>query len=543
VHDFATGTDLVLTHSENPFDHPTRTKRAFSPDSKQIAYIWVTSRNGEERSEVRISGLKTDASAKARGLFTTEDRLEADDWSPNGKWIALQIMRKDRTRQIGLVSTADGSLRVLKTIDWSGSSRVSFSPDSQYLAFDLPSGDGSEKRDVFVLAVDGRREISAVIHPADDSLAGWTPDGKHLLFVSDRNGLPSLWWLRFEGGNPRGNPEMLRPNFGTNVMRPTRSGDLYYIVLGGGVKISVASVDSASGKMTTGSLQQFTGDIYPAWSPDGKYLAYSAYQLPSGSDIFLAIRSLETGQSRELRPKVKYPKWPTWSPDSRSLLVEAADLKGRQGIFKVDAQTAEAEPIVTAARTNEAMLTPQWLPDGKRILYEHAIENGDSAIVERELASGKESEVVRIKVLRDQSSATRSFALSPDGRSLAYLTSNGTTAHTAIMLMPLSGGEPRELLEVNEFTFLGGWTPDGQALLYSRSDGVPPPGWGLSRDFVGWILPVHGGEPRKLELGENFVSQIQMHPDGKRVVFWSNNQTAEQVWVLENYLPTLPSKN
>jgi hypothetical protein len=43
-------------------------------------------------------------------------------------------------------------------------------------------------------------------------------------------------------------------------------------------------------------------------------------------------------------------------------------------------------------------------------------------------------------------------------------------------------------------------------------------------------------------MGENFAAQVQMHPDGKQVAFWSNNQTGEQIWVLENHLSNLTAK-
>lgn len=52
----------------------------------------------------------------------------------------MQLQRRDKTAQIGLVAVQDGSLRVLKSIDWRGSSKLFFSPDSKYLN---PVHDGS----------------------------------------------------------------------------------------------------------------------------------------------------------------------------------------------------------------------------------------------------------------------------------------------------------------------------------------------------------------------------------------------------------------
>ena len=531
VHDLITGADLTLTNTLNPGERLGRP--VFSPDARQIGYTWI----GKEESELRV--IELNGKSPSRVLFKSDDiqGFGCEDWSPDGKWIALQLSRKDRTRQLGVISTVDGKLRVLKSVDWAGSTKVYFSPDSRYLAFDLLPNENSKGRDIFVIAVDGSLEAPAVTHPANDRVAGWTPDGKHLLFMSDRNGRSALWSLPFESGKPQANPKMLRADFADgddSYLGPARNGKLYFSALGGGVRVSIASVDLDSGKSSPATMEQFTNGIYPAWSPDGKYLAYASYE-NNDANTFLTIYSVETGQRRELRSGLKYPTWPSWSPDSRSLMVPAADAKGRWGIFRIDAQTAEVQPIATIGPEEDGMITPQWLPDGNGIVYERGRKSGgDSVIVSRELSSGKESEIVRGKRLPNQQVSTRGFAVSPDGQLLAYLTSNGTTAHTSIMLIPLTGGQPRELLKLSEKVYLGGWTPDGQSLLYSTN--------ASGGRAEAWLLPVHGSGQRKLDLGERFTTELQMHPDGKRIAFWSNNQTAEQIWVLENFLPVLTAK-
>src|SRR5205085_1006138 len=136
------------------------------------------------------------------------------DWSPDGKWIAVAISRVDKTAQIGIISVADGTLRVLKSVDWRGSTMLVFSPDGKYLAYDLTAGDGVEQRDVFVLAVDGSREIPAIVSPSQDVVIGWSNDGRRLLFASDRGGSVGLWSVRFVGGNVEGSPEVLRRDIG-----------------------------------------------------------------------------------------------------------------------------------------------------------------------------------------------------------------------------------------------------------------------------------------------------------------------------------------
>src|SRR5207244_9789425 len=112
------------------------------------------------------------------------------DWSPDGKWIAVGLDRAAESEgEIGLVSTADGSLRVLKSSQPQGLKYL-FSPDGKYLAGDFGT---FEQREIHLLAVDGSSETPVLAQPANDRVLGWSPDGKRLLFASDRSGLSGIW--------------------------------------------------------------------------------------------------------------------------------------------------------------------------------------------------------------------------------------------------------------------------------------------------------------------------------------------------------------
>jgi len=62
------------------------------------------------------------------------DFAYVNDWSPDGKWLAVTLVTA-RTGQIALISTANGDVRVLKSTDWKGPSKIAFSPDGKYLAY------------------------------------------------------------------------------------------------------------------------------------------------------------------------------------------------------------------------------------------------------------------------------------------------------------------------------------------------------------------------------------------------------------------------
>ena len=181
----------------------------------------------KDRYELRLTGLQT-ADTQPRTILDNEDieYIAPSDWTPDGESVLLRVFRKDRSAQIGLVSVKERSLRVLKTTDWGSALGLFLSPDGRYIGMDLTLDDSKRnERDVFVLAVDGSREIPVVVHPGRDIMMGWSPDGRHLLFSSDRSGAPGLWSVAISDGRPTGAPVLVKSDIAPaslGVNRPAR---------------------------------------------------------------------------------------------------------------------------------------------------------------------------------------------------------------------------------------------------------------------------------------------------------------------------------
>jgi hypothetical protein len=82
------------------------------------------------------------------------------------------------------------------------------------------------------------------------------------------------------------------------------------------------------------------------------------------------------------------------------------------------------------------------------------------------------------------------------------------------------------------------WTPDGGAIIVRK---VLP-----SRVSELWLVPATGTPPRTLGVDASRwstgpVGVISLHPDGRQLAFTSGN-IDDEVWVLENFLPTLSAK-
>lgn len=549
IHDLVTGENRRVTN-KGPWSKVVEFAESFtrfSADGKQIAYVW--DRAGGY--ELRVINL--DGSGSRLVYRNQQGKMRAYDWSADGKYIAAVLPKSAETRtgdaaQIALIRVVDGSVRALK--DLAGGlgglpTYVSFSPDGRFLAYDLAATGKSEKRDIFVLDLDGGQEMPAIAHPADDRLLGWTPDGKALMFASDRAGATGAWLLRVQDGKPQGGPELVRGGLGEGILPFgfTRSGAYYYASWDTVQEVYTATLDMAKDTVVDPlapiAQERLGSNTGPEWSPDGKQLAY-IYGGARVQPESIVIRSLENGEERTLSPPTmksyETPGWGErylrWSPDGRRLLANGTDDKNRRGLFLIDVRTGEASSVAIGRRQRYG----RWSHDGKAVFYvQLGGEKLIGQIVRRELESGQEKTLYSTESPPLLDSVT-SLEPSPDGRWLAlsgFALQKNAGDETVLMVMPVGGGESKLLLEVplSESLKVVGWTPDGAEVLFTRDHNMAQQ---LSTTV--WRIAKQGGQPRKLELGMNVLNDIRFHPDGRRVAFDSGERRAE-IWVMENFLP------
>jgi Tol biopolymer transport system component len=529
VHDLRTGADRALTTNKD-WSVGCAYSSTFSPDGQQVAYGWRTWGSGASAhvNELRILNVTAPETSGGRRVHMNPeiDFYHPTDWSPDGRLLAVKVIRKDGSGQLGVMDVRDGSFRGLRSFGWRGPNKIFFSPDGKHLAYDLPSSEEASTRDVFVIAADATHETRVIGDPADDVVMGWLPDGTRLLFASDRTGAVGLWAVPVSGAKASGPPSLLKPDIGSVLSQGlTRQGTLHIVRDSSTLSLQTAPFNLAAGTLTgPPSIENFRSGR-PDWGRDGRSIAYRTAGV--NGQPFISVRSLHTGKIRELRPALAYINEPRWLPDQSALVTFGRDFKGRGGVYRIDGRTGTATLVADSSDISRVQVSP----GGRKIYYNVGFVvpgNGPARYVERDLQTGE---------IRDIHLDPPGFGhaeLSPDGHWLAYVAEDGASKAVVLMLKPVEGGAPRRLLEVPRPArvdpFVGLlWTPDNSALLMLKSVGGPE----NTREI--WQVPLEGGSPRKLPLeASSWKTELglRLNPDGTRLAFFTGEESRE-VWALE----------
>ena len=347
-------------------------------------------------------------------------RISEPQLSPDGRQVAFTVQTPDldkntRPKQIYIVPANGGSPRQL-TLEGTQNERPRWSPDSKQIYFVSNRGGSSQ-----IWAMDGdgsrARQVTKIVTEAGGLLL--SPDGKKLVFTSDvypdcgaedacnqrrseedtkaktkARQYTSLLYRHWTEWKTKRRTHLMSANADGSGLQDLTPGahDVPPFSLGGPDDYSISpdstevafamNVDEDAATSTNadiyvtpiggGEIKKITtgagADVSPAYSPDGKYLAFRS-QARAGfeSDRWrLLVLERLTGRTTNLTETLdRWVESFTWSPDSTRLFFAAQD-RGRVGLQMIQATGGGVRNIISGSSSLDDV---QFSSDGRTLIY------------------------------------------------------------------------------------------------------------------------------------------------------------------------------
>ncbi len=384
----------------------------------------------------------------------------------------------------------------------------------------VPTGE-SGNSEIYVMNADGTEQRRLTDAPTLEVSPAWSPDGSLLAYVSHEGFEGAvLYVMNADGSNPR------RLMAGV-ASRPVWSPDGRQIAISAidsevqHQQIHVVAVDgSGTLRLTshenvpTASLS--TGNVDPAWSPNGTQIAFIATQLDGPSEVH--VMNADGTNVRQMTDSPIRKTSPVWSPDG-SRIAYSTD-EGGADIWVIRADGSDQRNLTNSPLVE---INPSWSPDGETIAFASQTETGENQIV----VIGADG--ANPRVIADELLHVERLDWSEDGSQILFgmFQEQGSVG---IFVVDSDGSDLRPLTDSTTNDGEPSWSPDGTLIAFSsKRDGGQPVmcSWSSYDDYIAvdsleglaWMSRLIVAGPIVEELGSAFGGPGHRDMDGARTIY------------------------
>jgi TolB protein len=227
----------------------------------------------------------------------------------------------------------------------------------------------------------------------------------------------------------------------------------YVLRTGKRFALHVTDADGEGGQIALNSPEPI---ISPAWSPDGRQLAYVSFETQKAA---VWVQDVGSGERRMVASFKGSNSAPAWSPDGKQLALTLS----KDGVAQLYTLTVGSGTPTRLTSSNAIDTEPVYTPDGRFIYF--VSDRGGGPQIYR-VAAGGGNGVERVSFA---GSYNISPTISPDGKQLSYIARQG--AAYRLMIQDLDGGTPRALTDSQDDESPS-FAPNGRLIVYaSRQQG------------------------------------------------------------------------
>ena len=498
---------------------------AWSKEGKRFVYSWCDWSG--KKAELRIMTLDGKIEKTFAG-FEDLTWLIVADWSNDGERVLLTAMTKEGESSLLVFNLSNQSIKYQKKVNQKEIKMYArFSPDGQFIAYDIPATEHQGKKDIYLFDVNNNSENLLLQNDGEDQLFGWTPGGDRILFASDRSGSLDAWTISVKQGMPDGEPILVKKNIGKIYpLGISENGTFYYAGEFEAVDVFLTHLSKDGDKIEKNPVriaEQFIGsNSTPSCSPDGTKIAYLSQRGAQRDELFVVIHTIATEERKEYQLKFKKLQSINWGLDGKSLLLTGTDENDQTGIFGFDLVDSNTHPLYFFPEKETYTSWAAPLPENNKIIFVHRPSGSDteSKIMLLDVVSKQVRELDRL------STWPVNAILTPDKKHLTFREWREQKEY--IYQIPVTGGEREIIAEFeNEYIASFAWSPDASRLYFVK--GTYQDG---SRSL--WLLDLGTKEISDLGLKLDFMRELQLHPGGQKLLFQAGEVNFE-IWAMKGF--------
>lgn len=454
------------------------------------------------------------------GILFAQDKPKEPEKPKDGNTLPIQGTRK-------IEFTTD-------EVTWPS---LDVSPDGQTIVFEMLG-------DIYSMPIGGGEAKLLVGGRSYDGMPRFSPDGKRIVFISDRSGADNVWTCAADGTDLKAisqgkNTQWLSPTFtpdGNYIVAAKGDGylpsfNLQMFDVKGGTGLGVGPAGLLPGTLNDVRVgRNAPSRMGIVSSPDGKYFFFTERKGPwqynednlAQTQVFRMDRT--NGKIEVVTSEDGGAMRPLVSPDGKTLLYFTR-FRNKTGLKALDLGSGDsrwiAYPVekddMESRSTRDLMPGYAFSPDGKSVvlgmngkIQRLALENGKADVIPfKALVSQMIGNEVHFNYRVDESPTVKAkivhdAVLSPDGQTVAF------TAFQKLWVMNVKDRKPQRVSDSTANEFDPAWSPDGKQIVYTA--------WSVPEGGQIHIATLGGGTKQVTQF-KAFYSGPIFTPDGKNIVF------------------------